>query len=220
LVRDHASVANRIQKLIESANIKLGQVATNVLGLSGKLMLQALANGEEDAEKLALLARGKLKSKIARLKQSLTGNLTPTQHFLLNELLQQYDQQQSAIDRTNAEIQRQMQNRSDPFMERAVKLLQTVPGIGQRVAETLISEIGTDMTRFPTAAHLASWAGMCPGNHQSAGKQDQEGKHLRARSTNTSSLGGGPHEEDIPVGAIPAIDHAAWEEAGIGSSRP
>jgi transposase len=171
LVRDLAAVANRIQKLIESANIKLGQVATNTLGLSGRLMLSALAEGETDAEKMALLAKGKLKAKNAQLKRALTGSLTPTQRFLLKELLLQYDQLQEAIDRTTIELERQFQSNEDPFLLEAVELLQTIPGVGQRVAETIISEIGVDMSRFPTAAHLASWAGICPGNHESAGKQ-------------------------------------------------
>ena len=171
LVRDRAAVANRIQKLIEAANIKLGQVATNVLGLSGRLMLQALAEGEADAEQLAQLAKGKLKAKAAQLKQSLTGHLTPTQRFLLQELLRQYDQLGEAIARTTTAIQRQLHESPDPFLPQAVDLLQTIPGVGARVAETLASEIGTDMTYFPSDGHLASWAGMCPGNHQSAGKQ-------------------------------------------------
>jgi transposase len=171
LVRDRAAVANRIQKLIESANIKLGQVATNVLGLSGRLMLQALADGEEDAATLAQLAKGKLQAKAAQLKQALTGHLTPTQRFLLQELLHQYDHLDEAIARVTTEIQRQLHESPDPFLPQAVDLLQTIPGVGARVAETLVSELGTDMTHFPTAGHLASWAGMCPGNHQSAGKQ-------------------------------------------------
>jgi transposase len=171
LVRDRAAVANRIQKLLESANIKLGQVATHVLGLSGKLMLQALADGEEDAEQLAQLAKGKLKAKAAQLKQALTGHLTSTQRFLLQELLCQYDQLDEAMARTTTEIQRQLQESPDPCLPQAVDLLQTIPGVGARVAETLVSEIGPDMTHFPTAGHLASWAGMCPGNHESAGKQ-------------------------------------------------
>jgi transposase len=170
LVRDRAAVANRIQKLLESANIKLGQVATNVLGLSGRLMLQALADGEEDAATLAQLAKGKLKAKAAPLKQSLTGHLTSTHRFLLQERLRQYDYLDEAMVRTAAEIQRQIQESPDPFLPQAVDLLQTIPGVGARVAETLVSEIGTDMTCFPTAGHLASWAGMCPGNHESAGK--------------------------------------------------
>jgi transposase len=171
LVRDRAAVAHRIQKLIESANIKLGQVATNVLGLSGRLLLQALADGEADAATLAQLAKGKLKAKAAQLKQSLTGHLTPTQRFLLQDLLHQYDHLDEAIARTATEIQRQLHESPDPFLPHAVDLLQTIPGVGARVAETLVSEIGTDMTYFPTDGHLASWAGMCPGNHESAGKQ-------------------------------------------------
>lgn len=171
LVRDLAAVANRIQKLLESANIKLGQVATNTMGLSGRLMLKALTDGETDAGKMAQLAKGKLKAKTAQLEQALTGSLTPTQRFLLKELLDQYDHLQGAIDRTNVEIQRQLQTSPNPFLPEAVKLLQTIPGVGERVAETIVSEIGADMSRFPSDAHLASWAGICPGNHQSAGKQ-------------------------------------------------
>jgi transposase len=171
LVRDHGAVANRIQKLIESANIKLGQVATNALGLSGRLMLRALADGEEDATKMADLAKGRLRAKSAQLQRSLAGRLTPTHRFLLGELLDQYDQLQAAIDRAGAEIRRQIEAASDPFLAEAMRLLQTIPGIGERVAETIISEIGVDMTRFPSDAHLASWAGLCPGNNESAGKR-------------------------------------------------
>lgn len=171
LVRDHAAVVTRIQKLIEGAHIKLGQVATNARGLSGRLMLQAVADGEEDAARLAGLAKGKLRAKAAQLQQSLSGRLTQTQRFLLKELLVQYEQLQAAIERVGAEIQRQLQNSPDPFLQQASELLQTIPGVGLKVAETLVSEIGADMTRFPSDAHLASWAGRCPGNHESAGKQ-------------------------------------------------
>lgn len=171
LVRDLSAVANRIQKLIESANIKLGQVASDVLGYSGRLMLNALADGETDAEKMAQFAQGRLKAKTAQLEQALTGCLTPTQRFLLKELLRQYDHLQGAIENTNAEIQRQLSDCQDPFLKEAITLLQSIPGVGERVAETIVSEIGTEMSCFPTAAHLASWAGICPGNHQSAGKQ-------------------------------------------------
>jgi transposase len=171
LVRDRAAVANRIQKLIESATITRGQVATHVLGLSGRFMLQALADGEADAATLAPLAKGKLKAKAAQLKPSLTGHLTPTPRFLLQDLLHQYDHLDEAIARTATAIQRQLHESPDPFLPHAVDLLQTIPGVGARVAETLVSAIGTDMTYVPTDGHLASWAGMCPGNHESAGKQ-------------------------------------------------
>jgi transposase len=134
-------------------------------------MLQALAKGEQDADSLAEMARGRLKAKTAQLKLALTGRLTSTQRFLLEELLQQYDQLQSAIDRTNQEIHRLIEPNPDPFLQRAVELLQTILGVGQRVAEAIVSEIGTDMTRFASDAHLVSWAGTCPGNHSSGGKQ-------------------------------------------------
>ena len=114
LVRDLAAVANRIQKLIESANIKPGQIATDVLGYSGQLMLNTLASGETDAEKMAQFAKGKLIAKTARLEQALTGRLTPTQRFLLKELPQQYDHLQGSIDNTQAEIQRQLNYCQDP----------------------------------------------------------------------------------------------------------
>jgi transposase len=134
-------------------------------------MLQALADGEADAAPLAQLAKGKLKAKAAQLKPSLTGQLSPTQRFLLQELLRPYDPRDEAMTRTTTAIHRQLHESPDPFLPQAVDLLHTIPGVGARVAETLVSEIGTDMTCFPTAGHLASWAGMCPGNHQSAGAQ-------------------------------------------------
>ena len=149
LVRDLSAVANRIQKHLESAIIKLSQVATNTLGLSGRLMLKASTDGETDAGKMAQLAKGRLKAKTAQLEQALTGSLTPTQRFLLKELLDQYDHIQGAIDRINVEIQRQLQNGLNPFLPEAVKLLQTIPGVGERVAETIVSEICLrDVSRF------------------------------------------------------------------------
>jgi transposase len=171
LGRDRAAVAKRSQKLIESANIKLGQVATNVLGLSGRWMLQALAAGGAEAERLAQLAEGKLKAKAAQLKPSLTGHLPPTQRFLLQALLRQYDPLDAAMARTTTAIQRQLHESPEPFLPQAIDLLQTIPGIGARGAATPVSEIGTDLTHFPPDSHLAAWAGMGPGNHASAGKQ-------------------------------------------------
>lgn len=117
------------------------------------------------------MAKGKLKSKQTQLKQSLTDGLTPTQRFLPKELLRQYDQLQSAIDRATQGIQIQIETSPDNLVSKAVECLQTIAGVGQRVAETIISGIETDMLRFPSDAHLAYWAGRCPGNHQSASKQ-------------------------------------------------
>ncbi len=171
LVKEHTAVANRIQKLIESANIKLGQVATDVLGVSGRLMLHALAAGEENVERLVELARGSLKSKQPELRRALTSRLTPAQRFVLTELLTRLTELEAATARLSERIVREVADSIDPFVREAVKLLETIPGVGQRVAEVIVSEVGVDMTRFPTDGHLASWAGLCPGNNESAGKR-------------------------------------------------
>jgi len=171
LVKEQTAIANRVQKLIESANIKLGQVATDVLGVSGRQMLRALADGEQDTEKIADFARGQLKKKKGELQRALEGRLTSAQRFVLGELLKRIDELAAAIVRVNEELREEVSRSTDPFVAEAVSLLETIPGIGQRIAETIISEIGVDMTRFPTDGHLASWAGMCPGNNESAGKR-------------------------------------------------
>ena len=171
LVKEQTAVANRVQKLIESANIKLGQVATDVLGVSGRQMLRALADGEQDAAKLAEMARGKLKDKRHELRRALEGRLTKAQRFVLAELLSRLDELEAAIARLSEELRREVSESTDPFIPEAVKLLETIPGVGQRVAETIVAEIGVEMSRFASDAHLSSWAGMCPGNNESAGKR-------------------------------------------------
>jgi len=188
LVREQASVANRVQRIIESGNIKLAQVATDALGVSGRQMLRALAKGESDATKLAELARGRLRGKKHELRRALQGRLTAAQRFVLGELLDHYDELEAAILRVTEQIKQEVAEGADPFVREAMKLLQTIPGVGERVAEAIVSEIGVDMGRFASDAHLASWAGMCPGNNESAGKR-KSGKttkgniHLRTALT-------------------------------------
>ena len=149
----------------------LGQVATDVLGVSGRQMLRALADGEQDAAKLAEMARGKLKDKRHELRRALEGRLTKAQRFVLAELLSRLDELEAAIARVSEELRREVSESTDPFIPEAVKLLETIPGVGQRVAETIVAEIGVEMSRFASDAHLSSWAGMCPGNNESAGKR-------------------------------------------------
>jgi transposase len=154
-------------------------------------MLRALAEGEEDAAKMAELARGRLKAKQGQLTRALRGRLTRSQRFVLTELLDQLDQLEAAVARVSAEICEQIEESRDPFVKEAVELLQTIPGVGEQIAEVIVSEIGTDMTRFPSDKHLSSWAGVCPGNNESAGKR-KSGKttkgsnYLRAGLTQAS----------------------------------
>jgi transposase len=165
-IQERARLINRIQKVLESANIKLACVATNVLGVSGRAILDALIQGQDDAAFLAELARGRMRSKRADLERALTGYVREHHRFLLCELLCQID----SLDETIARFDEQIGRWLAPFAE-SVALLDTIPGIAQEAAETIVAELGQDMARFPTARHLAAWAGVAPGNHESAGKR-------------------------------------------------
>lgn len=166
LIRERAAEVNRVHKTLEGANIKLSSVATDVLGLSGRQILMALVADRSEPNALAELAKGKLRSKLPQLERALTGRVGAHQRFLLAQQLAHLDALDELIDRLSAEVTERLR----PF-EAAVARLDTIPGVGVRTAETLVAEIGTDLGRFPTAAHLASWAGMCPGNDESAGKR-------------------------------------------------
>jgi transposase len=166
LIGERASAANRIQKVLEDANIKLAGVATDVLGVSGRDMLEALIAGETDPAKLADLARKRLREKIPALRLALHGKVTAHHRFLLRLHLDHLTQLEALIGRLGTRIEEALA----PFAP-AVERLQTIPGISQRTAETVVAEVGPDGGPFATAEHLASWAGMCPGNDESAGKR-------------------------------------------------
>jgi transposase len=166
LVQERSAEVNRLQKTLEGANIKLGDVATDIMGLSSRQMLASIASGETDAAALAQLAQGRLRDKVPTLERALAGCAGPHQRFLLARQLAHIDFLDASVAEVSAEIAARLRPCEDK-MER----LATIPGIGRRTAEVLIAEIGTDMSRFPTPAHLASWAGMCPGNDESAGKR-------------------------------------------------
>jgi transposase len=170
VVRQRAQECNRIQKLLEDCNIKLAGVATDILGVSGRDMLRALGAGVESPAALANLARGRLRDKIPQLEEALRGVLSETQRWLLREQLHKVENLDEAISRLDAKIA----ELGLPFAH-ALSVLDQIPGINQRIAQIIVAEIGLDMSRFKTAANLASWAGMCPGNRQSAGKS-QGGK--------------------------------------------
>jgi transposase len=166
LVQDRARVINRLQAVLEDANIKLASVVTDIRGVSARAMLEALIAGQRDTDALANLARGRLRTKRDQLAEALRGYCTSHHCFLLTEYLSQMDYLDEAVDRVSAAIDQHL-----VADQEAVALLDTIPGVSQRTAEILLAEIGTDMTRFPNAKHLASWAGMCPGHHDSGGKR-------------------------------------------------
>lgn len=164
LVAERARIINRLQKVLEDANLKLASVVSDIRGRSARAMLEALLAGETDPRTLAALARGRLCSKRAQLEPALVGRLRPHHGFLLREHLNHLDYLDGAIAHFSDEIARRLQAE-----EEALTLLDTIPGLSRRSGEILLAEIGGDLTRFPSAKHLASWAGMCPGNCESAG---------------------------------------------------
>ena len=167
LVRDRARHVQRLQKVLETANLKLSSVATDITGVSARAMLEELAGGATDPAVLADLARGRLREKRAALETALTGQVGAHHRFLIAEHLSHLDYLDEAITRATAAIEERLR----PFEEHLRKA-DAVPGINQRTAQVLWAELGPDLGKvFPTAGHLASWAGVCPGNHQSAGKQ-------------------------------------------------
>ena len=166
LVHERSDEINRLHKTLEGANIKLSSVASDLMGKSGRQMLAALAAGTTDAGALAELAQDKLRRKLPELQRALTGRMGAHQRFMLQQQLAHID----FLEQTIAQVSAQIAERLRPF-EEDLDRLQTIPGIGRRVAEIVVAEIGTDMSRFPTAGHLASWAGMCPGQNESAGKR-------------------------------------------------
>src|SRR5207249_3416001 len=165
LIGEHTRETNRLQKVLEDAGIKLASVASDVLGVSGRAMLDALTQGTHDPDVLADLARGALRRKLPALRQALTGRFRPHHAFLVSQVLAQLDYLDEVIEALSTHLDEVMA----PFAEE-VSRLDTIPGVNKRTAEVLIAEIGVDMGVFPTAGHLASWAGLCPGNNESAGK--------------------------------------------------
>jgi len=158
--------ANRLQKVLEDANIKLASVASRPLGASGKAMLRALCEGESDPQALADLAKGKLRAKLPALRAALEGRFRAHHAVLVSHLLAHIEYLDETIEQLTAEIEERMR----PF-ERQRELLCTIPGVAERTAEVIIAELGPDVERFPSHRHAASWAAVCPGHDESAGKR-------------------------------------------------
>jgi transposase len=166
LVREQASHVQRLQKTLEDANLKLGSVLSDIMGASGRAILAALIAGETDPDRLLALVDRRVRAEPARLRAALTGRLTPCHRFLLRLHLGQIEALTAALAEVDAQVARDL----DPFRE-AVRLLCSIPGVSDLSAEVIVAEIGTDMSRFPTAGHLVSWAGLCPRHDESAGKR-------------------------------------------------
>jgi len=166
LTREMSAVANRIHKVLENTNVKLGLVATDVFGVSGRKMIAALINGETDTVKMADMACGRLREKIPLLQQALLGKVTGHHRFLLKALMDHLTYLEGQIDRFNQRIE----EAARPF-EKAITALIPMPGYDRASAQSVIAEIGQDMNQFATDAHLCSWARVCPGNNESAGKR-------------------------------------------------
>ena len=166
LVAERTSEINRLQKVLEDANIKLASVATDIMGVTGRLILQELIGGNSDPALLAALARGRLREKQSLLEKALQGHVTDHHRFMLIQHLSHIDYLDEAIHNLDQEIAEQTR----PFEEELQRWDQ-LPGISRRTAEIIIAEVGADLKQFPDAKHLASWTGLCPGNNRSAGKR-------------------------------------------------
>ncbi len=182
LVAERAREVNRLQKVLEGCNIKLGSVATDVTGVSAKAMLKAIINGAGDPVVIAKLAKGRMKNKQKELEKALVGLVGKHQKMLLTAQLKHIEFMDQQIIQLNQEIEERMR----PFDEK-LSLLETIPGVARRTAEDIVAEIGVDMDRFPSDAHISSWAGMSPGNNESAGKR-KSGKTTKGNKSLRTTL--------------------------------
>ncbi|MET7778155.1 IS110 family transposase [Streptomyces mirabilis] len=192
--------AQRLEKELEDAGIKLSTVATDILGVSGRAMLTALIEGERDVHSLAQMAKARMRPKIPALVEALTGNFGEHHAFLCRLHLERIDQLKAAI----AELSQRIEEEMRPFA-RQLELLETIPGVGRATAEVIVAETGADMARFRTAGHLASWAGVCPGHHESAGKQKsgrrRHGNRWLGAALGTAAMAAGRTRETTYLGA-------------------
>jgi transposase len=214
-VREKSSHILRIQKTLEDANIKLDSVITDIMGASGRKMIEALIAGEKDPAKLARLADPRVKASQENLREALRGRVTNSHRFLLRLHLGHID----ALDAAIAELDREVEAAIAPFRT-AVQQVTTTPGIKSLAARTILSEIGTDMSRFPTSGHLISWACICPRNDESAGKRRSTRIRKGSPWLKTAvRLGGDTNERHLPPRSIPPHQSAAWAEEGHPGRR-
>lgn len=166
LTQERARVVNRVQKILEGANIKLSSVATEMVGVTGRAMLKAISEGADDPQELMYMIKGRLNKKKAELKEAMKGLIGPHQRMMLRSQLRHLEFLEQEIAEINEEIATRMASVEDVIVQ-----FDAIPGVGRHAAEDILAEIGSDMSRFPTSSHLASWAKVCPGNNESAGKR-------------------------------------------------
>jgi transposase len=227
-IQERSREVQRLDKVLQDAGIKLSSVATDVLGVSGRAMLEALVAGTHDPAVLAALAKGRLRTKLPALREALTGRFRTDHHGLLvAQILAHIDYLDEAIAVLSARIEQVIA----PFAEQ-VALLDTIPGIDRRAAEVIVAEIGPAMGQFPTAAHLASWAGVCPGNNESAGKRrsgrTRKGPRVVGWLLERGRQGGQPHQGHLPERPVspspwspgPGQGHHGRRAFGAGDRLP
>jgi transposase len=200
LTDQRTAVINRIHSVLEQGNLKLANVASNIVGVSGRAILAALAQGEREPARLAALAQGRLKASLAQLVEALDGQLNQNQRWLLKQLLEQLAGLEEELERYSERLQAQMQ----PY-QKQLERLDTISGVGRRSAENLLAEIGPDMTPFPTSDQLVSWGALCPGKDKSAGKQRSsktpKGNRWLKRAL-TEAAWAATHEQDSYLAAL------------------
>jgi len=210
LVQERAQQVNRLQKVLEGANIKLASVATDVLGKSGREMVEALVGGEQDAQALSELARGRLRGKLPALRLALEGRVQPHHRFLLGRILAHIDFLEESLE----EVQREIEERLAPF-EEAVTLAQSVIGIQATAAAAIVAEIGIEMHRFPSDKHLARLRGYQPGQPpewwQAPLRGDHLGQPLSASSAGRSGLGDCSHQRQLSLRFLPPRRPPSWQ---------
>jgi transposase len=184
LIQDRASEINRLHKVLEDANLKLGAVISDVVGVSGRAMLAALIIGKDDPEAVAQLARGRMRSKIHTLARALTGRVQDHHRLMLRLHLEHIDELSAKLEELNQAIERQMTALDHCA---ALDRLSDIPGVDLRIAQVIVAELGLDMSRFPSAAHAASWAGLAPGKNESAGRQ-RSSKTVKGNKSLKSAL--------------------------------
>jgi transposase len=182
IVRQRSEMLNRVQKVLEDANIKLASVASDAMGVSGRAMIEAMIGGESDPKVLADMALGKLRNKHDELEKALLGSVNRHHKVILQQLLDLVD----GMDKSIATLDKEIEDGCAPFVE-AVERLDAITGIGVPTAQTVLSEIGTDMSKFPSDNHLCAWAGLAPGNNESAGKR-KSGKTRKGNQSLRSAL--------------------------------